>query len=55
MDRFLVLHEPTSVSYERAHRDAEEPHAGQLCTSMIVLPTAPSDLDSESEASSLSA
>ena len=47
--------ESTSVSYARTHRDAEEPHAGQLYSSMIVLPAAPSELDSESEASSLSA
>lgn len=40
-----------SIRYAGTHRDADEPRAGQLCSSMTV----PFEFDSESEVSRLSA
>lgn len=45
--------------YAGTQREADEPHAGQLCSCMIALPSTvldpDSDSESESDASSLSA
>jgi hypothetical protein len=51
---FPVLQEPV-VLYARTHRDAEEPQVGQLCSSITLLATDFFELNSESEANSLSA